>query len=225
MRGNDVGRRSVVGVLVGVGVVGLSACGPPEEWSWDRDPEPAVTPSIVWSDGEPTSDLEADPWVQAVRAGLVPYAVAYDSRDLRSDSLHETWTPNGIAQMRKDIASFAGEDDWWRMPGPFPFDPLTVEVVQDGASATVQGCTLEPWWYGRLDPWERQERQVSPSTMRFEVVKTDPGGYLVDSVEPIGVPCESDHMTAGVFDPLPDGSWEFESGQVFTRDATADADS
>ncbi|GIJ00061.1 hypothetical protein Slu03_24380 [Sediminihabitans luteus] len=203
--------------------MGLSACGPPEEWSWDRDPEPAVTPSIVWSDGEPTSDLEADPWVQAVRAGLVPYAVAYDSRDLRSDSLHETWTANGIDRMTRKLMYFVGEDDWPRIPGPYPFDPLTVEVAQDGASATVHGCSLVPWWYTSLDPWERLEHEASPTKIRFEVVTTAEGAYLIDSVEPTLVACESDHMTAGVFDPLPDGSWEFESGQIFTRDEAADA--
>ncbi|WP_336708192.1 hypothetical protein [Oerskovia sp. USHLN155] len=185
------------GVLVG--------CGGPEV------PGPAPTPSVVWSAGEPTGELESDPWVQAVRAAALPEAVAFNGLDTRSSSLHATWTPDAIRELQWTLGKFSRENNdngAYRVPGPRPFDPVSVEVAPDGKSARVVGCTVFDWSLTRDDA-AFDDDDADPVSGRFEVVRQTDGSYLVDQFVPSGTRCESQNLTVGTFDPLPDGEWEY----------------
>ncbi|WP_129429635.1 hypothetical protein [Oerskovia turbata] len=194
-------RVAFLGVVV---VVVVAGCGAPEV------PGPAPTPSVVWSEGEPAGDLELDPWVQAVRAGALPEAVALNARDTRSESLHATWTPAAIRKMNSNLNKWSrerNEDGAVRVAGPWPFDPVSVEVAADGRSATVSGCTVEDWTIGRDD--RSFDEGDEPVMGWYEVVLTEDGRYLLDGSSYSDIRCESDNLTVGTFDPLPDGDWEY----------------
>jgi hypothetical protein len=206
------GVRALAAVA-GVGLVAtvVVACGPPE-----APPLPS-TPTIVWSAGEPTSDLESDPWVAAVRAAAVPEAVATNALDTRSESLHSTVSEKSIGYLDSFLETLAGDsDDTQRVPGPWPFDPLSVEVAEDGRSAVVEGCSIDQWLLMQSRPTVPPLDQ--PMEAEATVVKLDDGTYRLDATTTSDVRCESDHLTIGTFEPLPVGDWEYDESDVLTRD-------
>jgi hypothetical protein len=197
-------RRWTVGGAVVVSGVLLVGCGGPEV------PGPAPTPSVVWSEGEPTGELESDPWVQAIRAAALPEAVAFNGLDTRSPSLHATWTPAWIREMNGLLDEGARdntEDGALRVPGPRPFDPLVVEISADGKNAEVVGCTVFDWGM------RRDDRSFDDGTEmvngHYDVVRSADGAYLVDRFTLSGTACESENLSVGTFDPLPDGDWDY----------------
>lgn len=188
----------------------VAACGPPQA------PPLPVTPTIVWSAGEPTSDLESDPWVAAVRAAAVPYAVAVNAVDTRSEELHSTVSERSILRLDNRLEGDGGDPDGTqRVPGPWPFDPLSVEVAEDGRSAVVHGCSIDKWV---LTLSQHELPPSDPVKARAMVIKLDDGTYRLDTTIGSDVPCESDHLTIGVFDPLPVGDWEYDERDVLTRE-------
>lgn len=193
------------GVVLVSGMI-LAGCSAPEV------PGPAPTPSVVWSAGEPSGPLESDPWVQAVRAGALPQAVALNSRDLRSPSLHAALTSTAVRDVYGILHEYArdnstDDDGARRAPGPRPFDPLSVDVAPDGKSATVKGCTVFDWLITQDDGVF--DDGAEPVQGWYDVVLSSSGGYRVDHFTITGGACESQNLTIGTFDPLPDGNWDY----------------
>ena len=87
-------------------------------------PTVMATPELVWENGqEPSSPLESDPAVQAVRAALIGEAMAMNTGDFTIAQFTETTTRS--AQESDQSTYIEGGVRFY--PGPWPFAPVRVE--------------------------------------------------------------------------------------------------
>ncbi len=149
-------RRGVAAVVVAAGVLVVSGCG---------EPSPTVmeSPRIVWQDGRaPDSPLEADPWVQAMRARDLGVSMAWNSGDFTIRQLTDYESDEDVARI-VEYYVVQGDDPSVDV-GPMPFEPLAVTELPDGSAAAVRACFLEksmsehatePWIYDVFGEPER----------------------------------------------------------------------
>lgn len=126
-------RGSAIGVVVLLALP-LAACSDP------RPPRSVPTPDVVWEGGPPDGPLEADPWVQVVRAGILAQANAWNVAVFTDDALTDLWAEDVIFIWadRSALSLELGSPDV--QLGPTPFTPLEVQVGDDQKSALVVGC-------------------------------------------------------------------------------------
>ncbi len=83
--------RTLLASALCAGMVALAGCAA------EAAPEPVVIPTVVWPDGEPTGELESDPWVVAARKATVVDAIAFNAKDYSIPLLSESLTSSNIA--------------------------------------------------------------------------------------------------------------------------------
>ncbi|UZN03076.1 hypothetical protein [Cellulomonas sp. S1-8] len=106
----------------------------------DRGPRPVPTPDIVWDTGPPSGEIEADPWVRAVRAGELAYAAAANSANYSDSSMTSTWSSYYLGWFGQLARGWLEDGTAQVVLGPQPFAPLAVDVNAGGRSAKVVGC-------------------------------------------------------------------------------------
>ena len=194
-------------VAVAAVVLVLGGCAPKEDPAWSADEA-----QVVWSDGEPTSDLESDPWVQAARVGGLAYVEAVNSNDFSDPALHELVDKGLLSGASLTVEERADTpEDVRRFPGPYPFDPLSVDVSEDGDWAEVKGCSVEEWYIFQDSP---DVPDTSRTALAWAKVKrADDGTLKFAGMAPSDTPCESENLTVGVYDPLPE-NWNYRESSV-----------
>ncbi len=176
-------------------------------------PEPVVTPAVVWLDGEPSSELESDPWVIATREAEVAYAVAVNSANFSDPAMSARWSSDATTRRADQTAMDIGSGRAKARLGPMPFEPLVVVEADDGRSAEVVGCS-------GLDPLLFERDVGSPRTLRprmlYRVVLGEDGerrvtgagspeGYVLPSGEVFeDETCDGVEVKEALFDPPPD---------------------
>lgn len=77
------GTKSVVLLVLATGVLAGCYSVP----TAPTGPSDLATPDIRWEGGEPSGPLETDPWVQAVRASELNFALAVSAHDFSDPDL------------------------------------------------------------------------------------------------------------------------------------------
>ena len=172
-------RRKAVrrlGALLAItGVAAVAACS-------TGSPPPA--PEVAWEGEAPQGPLESDPWVSAVRAGLVAFGVAANSADFSDPSLTSTWSRTQISRFVTSAQGDLLHGTAKVYLGPLPFVPLAVEVADDGASARVVVCIDQ---YETL-PARHPDSSRWPMPSSFVVELSEEGDRLIAGTEQLPEP-------------------------------------
>lgn len=205
-------------------LVVASGCG--------EEPVAAATvmdpPQIVWQDGHrPDSPLEADPWVQALRARSLGTAMAWNTGDFTIRQLTDYVTEERTVELAERYARQGRDASVYLGPG-VPFEPLEVVVLDDGSAAAVVVCvpylatmrSTLPTWSTVFPPFESRLPEVRDPEAYAEVwyqrADEETGErYLIDSEDPLvgelewqvrdseREPCDPEAVPVGWFDPEP----------------------
>lgn len=120
----------VVGVL---GVVSVL-----EEWwsrDWSREPTVVEDPVLVWEDGvAPSSALESNEWVQALREYELGWSMAWNMGDFTLPQLTDHVERWEVVDLAED---YAKQEAPLVALGPFPFEPLSVHELDSGGVAVL----------------------------------------------------------------------------------------
>lgn len=176
-------------------------------------PRPVVTPEVRWADTEPYGDIEADPWVRAVRAAELAHATALNNANYADTEMLTTWREDHVHRFARRAARRLDRGDAYVLLGPPPFTPISVEVDPSGDRAVVRGCA------DRLDTRPAIEQGPGPWPQAYAYhVERGPDGYrrIVSSSEepkPYSLAngdvltdeyCTTVQIPHGTFDPVPD---------------------
>ena len=206
--------RGVTAVFVATGVLMVSGCG---------EPVPTVMepPRIVWQDGKaPDSPLEADPWVQAMRARDLGVTMAWNTGDFTIRQLTDYESDEFVVDMAERYVAHG--DDPSVYVGPMPFEPLAVTELPDGSAAAVRACFLywsmskhatEPWIY---DVFGEPERVATIGVWYLGFEEGTGERHSLDSDDPRieefdesvtegeDEECDPDSVPFGLYDPEPE---------------------
>ncbi len=207
MRIQSSATRPSARVLVAVAIVGLvTGCAA-------GVPEPVVTPAVVWPDGEPSSELESDPWVIATREAEIARAVAANSANFSDPAMSARWDENYRMTFAWSVETGLLRG-WAEVAlGPEPFEPLFVVEADDGRSAEVVGCSaLVPVLLERDEgsprtPWPRMLYRVvlGEDGERRVTGAGSPEGYVLPSGEVFeDETCDGVEVKVALFEPPPD---------------------
>lgn len=200
------------GLAFAIAIFGV-ACTPEPEPEPDLIPTVMETPALLWKDGiEPSSALEADARVMAVRAGEVGISMAWNTGDFTIAQLTEHVTQTRLKEL-VSVYRDGGVDRAYE-PGPRPFEPLAIiEEFEDGG-ALVEVCRpvlSYAWYYNAFDTEDLRYGEVDPSfgTRLARVVREDGelkyAGDLLYSDEGWveSRACDEVPVAVGLFDPQP----------------------
>lgn len=194
-------RRASVAFVV-AGLLALTGCTVPMQ------PKPTVvdTPAILWQVA-PSSPLESNKYVQALRAADVGWALAVNLRDFSILQFTNTRDAReGIEDHESYIRGVFGPDRDESEPfvvlGPARWEPLTVTPNAGDNGATVQACYMGT-------PRYSSEGLTGVAEVGYLVtfqVETDlESGVLVEADGSSGSDKECDPSTipVGKFSPVP----------------------
>jgi len=199
-------RIFCIGGAVGVVGIGVAGCG------GETMPRAVVTPAVVWNGGPPAGELEADPWVTALREGTVAFAAATNAANYTDEALRATWREDAILRAANLAKRGLDEGSAHVALGPRPFTPVLVEPRDDGRSASVWVCIgpapmleegdpsnptgVEAMLYG-MQLGEDGERRVAGARQPDENHALPGGEQFTDEY------CESIDVRQALFDPAP----------------------
>ncbi len=189
--------------------------------------EPGATmpeqPRVVWNDGRaPDSPLEADPWVQALRAWSEGVALSWNTGDFTVSQLTDHATAEDVFRLSRAYA-IQGDDPFTFRGPAAQFEPLEVTELADGSGAAVQVCQR----YGMpLKTLPRSDGTEDARTVDWEVgnvsvqylERDDDTGRRFVTGNPVraassygeevraavGEWCEPDSVPVGLFEPEPE---------------------
>ena len=214
--GAGAGAGSGLGALVvALGlVVGVAGCA--------TEKEPPVYPSVQWQGAAPTGALEADPWVQAVRAELEAEAVARNRNDFSIPELADTATEGYVDRASASaIQMISNHDHTDLYPGPRPFLPAEVETdpwdTGDDVAA-VRGCVAGEW----STESGRPEGDLEAFGIEYRMERDHDGVIRIDSSGTYpDLDCDAlGELPVALFDPVPEPSGITEARDVVRPDGT-----
>lgn len=195
-------------VLVAAGCVALGlAAGSLTSCAAEQEP-PLEFPRVSWEDGTPAGPLEADPWVQGVRAELEAEAVARNRLDFSIPEFAQTATETYVDRIASDVitrVSNRGATDVY--PGPLPFAPVEVRVGYDGKgddAAEVRGCVATGW----ATESGRPADDLTGRGIAYRLTRDSGGLVKVDSTVALpDLDCTAlDPLPVALFTPAPEPS-------------------
>ncbi|MEV7692723.1 hypothetical protein AB0N73_05275 [Microbacterium sp. NPDC089189] len=187
-------------VALGLAAGSLTSCA--------AEQEPLEFPAVSWEDGTPAGPLEADPWVQGVRAELEAEAVARNRLDFSIPEFAQTATQTYINRVASDAitdVSQHGATDLY--PGPLPFVPVEVRVGYDGKdddAAEVRGCVATDWTTESGKPAD----DLTARGIAYRLTRDSGGLVKVDSTLALhDLDCTAlDPLPVALFTPAPEPS-------------------
>ena len=187
-------------LALGLATSSLTSCA--------AEQEPLEFPEVSWEDGTPAGPLEADPWVQGVRAELEAEAVARNRLDFSIPEWAQTGTQTYIDRVASDVitpVSNHGATDLY--PGPLPFAPVEVKVGYDGKSddaAEVRGCVATDWATESGKPAD----DLTGRGVAYRLTRDSRGLVKVDSTLALpDLDCTAlEPLPAALFTPAPEPS-------------------
>lgn len=191
-------------VLLSMGILGiglaLAAC----------TSTTAAAPTVVWDGGEPSGDLEADPWVQTVRASDLALSIAGVTHDYTAADLSSSTARTTITQAANAQRSAADSGRFYTFPGPTPMLALSVTETADGATVTM--CQAQDWY---LD--DQQSAVPDPPEGRvaeFAVTTAEDGTRQAEGSVVHQEECDLSDAHIGTFDPQPDPTATYTADDV-----------
>lgn len=173
------GRRTVVGLAVVLGVVaGCSGDG-------DVDgpaPSPTTSNGQVDAQAAVVAEIEAlftDYWKAVV--------TAQSGQSDEPEELFEGLATDETTEMNVQIARRYAQQGLTRTGEPV-FSDVNVDVVRD--TGVVSACMDESEWQAELSDGQTlppQELQLKPHPVMFEVVNSEGGWLIGESIEPEGI--------------------------------------
>lgn len=158
-------------------------------------PTAPVAPAEGWwvDDGALDLDMEANPWVRAVRFAQIEHVAAVNAADFSSYRLRRAW-PEAEVRRLVDESRHALRDGTAEVfIGPMPFAPVHVEVSDDGRQAVVYGCADRPT---RLQEQVTADAHDWPRPATFTLERSDDGfRRVIDST--VGPLAEAMTLPAG----------------------------
>ncbi|ROR82242.1 hypothetical protein SAMN06295974_3135 [Plantibacter flavus] len=113
-------RLTALAALAAIAALGLTACT-------TEEPRDVTLPDLVWDNGiEPTSPLESDPDVAFARTIDLAYAYAHNTGDFSFDTLVTGLPEPRIFDAYQHYLDQT-PDTTTRFPGPYPWQPLSIE--------------------------------------------------------------------------------------------------
>lgn len=198
-------RRALVAAAA-IAVLVLTGCVAPA--AVQTKPTVIDTPAILW-DVAPTSPLESNKYVQAMRAAEVGWALAINNRDFSILQFTNTVTARGgidsyDSYMRTVFGLRGGDDpEPFVVLGPSRWVPLTVSP-----NAGDNGARIEVCYIGMPVLDAEGERGVGESgrVWSFDVTTDVESGLLVAAGMSIATQTECDASLApvGRFSPVPE---------------------
>ena len=163
-------------------------------------PEPLVVPEVRWPQGEPSGELESDPWVQAAREYEVLFAAAWNAHDWSDPALLDVVSGSIVGRTASGQRDALDQGRYFTLVGPMPFEPLSVEETgPDKAEVVV--CAYATW--------SLASGQVAPaSPVAFErgyyLERDESGQVRVMTTYRTESECDVDSISPGFFDPAPE---------------------
>lgn len=134
---------------------------------------PAAPAEAWWLEGSPLNlDMEADPWVRAVRAAQIEHVAAVNAADFSSYRLRRAWPEAEVRRLVEESRRALRDGTAEAYIGPMPFAPVHVEVSDDGRQAVVYGCADRPT---RLQEQVTADAQDWPTPATFTLERFDDG--------------------------------------------------
>ncbi|WP_285036726.1 hypothetical protein [Plantibacter sp. ME-Dv--P-095] len=180
-------------------LLGLTGCTPAAQPTTDQP-----FPGVIWADGEPSSELDQDAWVQSARTALTALAVAQNRNDFTLPELVESSTyevRSAAWRGARDHVESGERTDVH--PGPQPLEPQSVEVSADGRNASVQACVALDWSSTQGTPPD----SFDTAGAEYRLERTDDGRTVLDAI--VGLPnldCAAAEPAVGLFAPAPQES-------------------
>ncbi|MFB8227733.1 hypothetical protein [Cellulosimicrobium sp. NPDC055967] len=162
--------------------------------------EPLVVPEVRWPQGEPSGELESDPWVQALREYEALFAAAWNAHDWSDPALLAVMSGDIVHRTASGQRDALDQGRYFTLVGPRPFEPLSVEETgPDKAEVVV--CAYATW--------SLASGQVAPaSPVAFErgyyLERDESGQVRVMTTYGTETECDVDSIKPGFFDPAPE---------------------
>lgn len=151
--------------------------------------------TLTWPDGQPTSDLENDPWVQALRRYRVILAAARNALNYADPNVSEVMTPDLLSRQYLSARSGVRDDSLFLWEGPGSFAPLAVQGTSDGAVVTI--CDA-PYTTVERYPYEFPTRRIEYHLLEMN------GRRVVAFSSSTEDACDLSDARRALFDPGPD---------------------
>jgi len=171
------------------------------------EPTPKPVPPVVWTNGEPSGELESTEYVQLLREALPALAAANNQSNFTLPEAYEVIATDPLSRHYGAALDRAkGGFSPLTYPGPQPFTPTKVEEAyktDDGPVIEVTGCEIFDW-ASVEGTAPSKPFKVTGKVYQFTEVE----GAVKLSAEK-GYPdldCDGVEIKIGVFDPTPEPS-------------------
>lgn len=166
------------------------------------------TPTIVWKNGvEPSSPLEASPYIQYLRALHLGNAVAWNAGDFTVEQLTAYSPRPKTLQTRYEAQA---ERPYVYM-GPLPFEPVSVTdlpLTADGnPQVKVEICTRQEGDYLKYESEiesDQLRRFHGGRIMEYTMVYDSESKTISEQSLGTNIPCDNDSVPLGLFTPEPE---------------------
>ena len=202
MGGANFARGFTSGTAAVAMLVLVVGCAPGK---WDRSvATEIVTPDIVWDDGPPAGEWEANEFVKAARAAELGIVLAQNSHDYTIEQLTDHVAPDFIAWLYENDLHML--DVGVRVPqinpGPLPLGVMSVTETADGAD--VEFCSPSGKWAVYADHPNPDVDPKNGVTTTISMVRTEDGAILLTETGGVLTECDATGIAVGRFSPEPE---------------------
>ena len=178
----------------------LSGCSPQQ---WDPDVATVVeTPDVVWEDGPPAGDLEADESVVAARAAMIGVALAQNHHDYTISQLTDHVSPEYIVWLYESDIDQLSNGQPEVNPGPMP--SVALETTDTARGVDVVFCgSIADWIVSESNP-ESSLNTEDTFELTYSMEKDDDGSLVLVDLDFYGTDCDLSTAAVGRFSPEPE---------------------